>query len=170
MTEADFEGALTAAVGQAIEDFRARAPPKLAAYFGQRSVVVLLLRELVSSSSVFSVGSGTVAVAETARTIGLEDVAVRDLLLRRLTRVESRLYRYFLKHPGRIVSQRELIESVFGGAHLDDTSLVRVHVAHLRRKLGKAAAPLRTIRGIGYCWSVVRGVATHRAAPEPTLP
>jgi DNA-binding winged helix-turn-helix (wHTH) protein len=48
-----------------------------------------------------------------------------------------------------VVSRSELLDNVFQGPHAPDTSLVRVHVSHLRRRLGTRAA-LKTIRGRGY--------------------
>jgi|SRR5215471_3073914 len=67
-----------------------------------------------------------------------------------LPRAERKLFRYLLSQRGRIVSQQELIEQVFGGVHVDGTALVRVHVSHLRRWLGAHGTHLRTFRGVGY--------------------
>jgi DNA-binding response OmpR family regulator len=67
-----------------------------------------------------------------------------------LKRAERNLLRYLLAQGGRVVSQAELIDRVFGGTHSPDTALVRVHVSHLRQKLGTRAAGLQTLRGVGY--------------------
>jgi len=67
-----------------------------------------------------------------------------------LRRAEFTLLRYFLAHPNRVLSQRELIDNVFGGTHSGDSALVRVHVCHLRRALGRAGSAIVTLRGRGY--------------------
>jgi DNA-binding response OmpR family regulator len=66
-----------------------------------------------------------------------------------LRRAERKLLDYLRAHAGRIVSPQELMDHVFGGAHAPDTSLVRVHVSRLRKRLGAETA-LRTVRGAGY--------------------
>jgi Transcriptional regulatory protein, C terminal len=65
-------------------------------------------------------------------------------------RAQIVLYDYFRKHPRRVIGQRELMEQVLGGAHAPDTSLVRVHIAALRKILGGGGHEIRTIRGLGY--------------------
>jgi DNA-binding response OmpR family regulator len=67
-----------------------------------------------------------------------------------LRRSEARLFEYLVEHADRPVPQSELIANVFGGTHTTDTSLVRVHVAALRRYLGPYSHGLRTLRARGY--------------------
>lgn len=67
----------------------------------------------------------------------------------RMRRAERKLLEYLRACPGRIVTSKELLDKVFGGVRRSGTSLVRVHVSRLRRRLGSIAA-LRTIRGAGY--------------------
>jgi DNA-binding response OmpR family regulator len=71
-------------------------------------------------------------------------------LFGRLRRAEANLLAFFLQNVGRVVSQNELIDRVFGGNHAPDSALVRVHVAHLRKSLGGHRSALRTLRGQGY--------------------
>ena len=66
---------------------------------------------------------------------------------------ERRLLEYLRASPGRVVTQNELLHNVFGGPRASGTSLVRVHISRLRRRLGGAAA-LRTVRGEGYLLEV----------------
>ena len=66
-----------------------------------------------------------------------------------MRRAERRLLDYLRASPGRIVTQSEILNNVFGGDRASGTSLVRVHVSRLRRRLGSAGA-LRTVRGAGY--------------------
>lgn len=67
-------------------------------------------------------------------------------------RATVRLYEYLRHNPGRVIGQGELIERVFGGAHAEDTSLVRVHIAAVRKALGRASHMIKTVRGAGYCY------------------
>jgi two-component system KDP operon response regulator KdpE len=51
---------------------------------------------------------------------------------------------------GRLITQRQLLEAVWGPAHTEDTQYLRVYIGHLRQKLGEAAGLIRTEPGIGY--------------------
>lgn len=74
----------------------------------------------------------------------------------RLTRTEFDLLTYLIRHAARVVPKQELIDNVVGGAHACDTSLVRVHIANLRRKLGGGNA-IETVRGRGLRFRFDRG-------------
>lgn len=51
---------------------------------------------------------------------------------------------------GRVVTQRQLLEAVWGPAHVEDAQYLRVYIGHLRQKLGPAAGLIRTEPGVGY--------------------
>lgn len=68
------------------------------------------------------------------------------------TRLEFDLLAYLVRHADRVVSSKELFEAVIGAVYAPRSGLLRVHVAHLRRKLGNAAVALRTVRGRGLLW------------------
>ncbi len=51
---------------------------------------------------------------------------------------------------GRVVTQRHLLATVWGAAHLEDTQYLRVYIAQLRQKLSEAAFLIRTEPGVGY--------------------
>jgi two-component system OmpR family response regulator len=65
-----------------------------------------------------------------------------------LSPLEFRLLRYLLHNQGRIVSQSELIDHVYGGDREPDSNAVEVLVGRLRRKVG--AEIIVTRRGHGY--------------------
>lgn len=65
-----------------------------------------------------------------------------------LSPLEYRLLRYLLHNQGRVVSQGELIDHVYGGDHEPDSNAVEVLVGRLRRKVG--AETIGTRRGHGY--------------------
>jgi DNA-binding response OmpR family regulator len=61
------------------------------------------------------------------------------------------LLEYLLRHQGEVVTRATLLDRVFGYAYDPGTNIVDVHVMHLRKRLGVAAAALVTsVRGVGY--------------------
>ncbi|MDX3906612.1 MAG: response regulator transcription factor [Pigmentiphaga sp.] len=65
-----------------------------------------------------------------------------------LSSLEYRLLSYFLHHPGRVLSQSELIEHIYEAGSDRDTNAIEALVARLRRKLGVDL--IETRRGHGY--------------------
>ena len=65
-----------------------------------------------------------------------------------LTQIEFRLLSLFMHRPGRILSQREILDHLYPLSTERDQNTVEVHVARLRRKIGRAA--ITTVRGLGY--------------------
>jgi DNA-binding response OmpR family regulator len=70
----------------------------------------------------------------------------------RLTRKERALLEMLMQNPGRCISRKTLLKSVWNYAEDARTRTVDVHVQRLRRKLGPRAESLKTIVRIGYCW------------------
>jgi DNA-binding response OmpR family regulator len=66
-----------------------------------------------------------------------------------LTQREFDLLEFLLRHTGQVVSREQLLESVWGFVSPGETRTVEVHIAQLRKKLGRPEL-IRTIRGIGY--------------------
>ena len=66
-----------------------------------------------------------------------------------LTQREFDLLEYLLRHAGQVVSRDQLLESVWGFRSPGETRTVEVHVAQLRKKLGRPGL-IRTVRGLGY--------------------
>jgi two-component system, OmpR family, KDP operon response regulator KdpE len=70
-----------------------------------------------------------------------------------LTRTEWQLLDILVRNPGKLVSQRQLLQEVWGPTYLDETQNLRQYMAHLRRKLeDDPARPhhLITEPGMGY--------------------
>ena len=65
-----------------------------------------------------------------------------------LTATEFRLLRYFMRHPGRILSKTRLTEHVYEMDADRDSNVIEVYVNRLRRKLGNDV--ITTRRGQGY--------------------
>jgi two-component system, OmpR family, response regulator len=66
-----------------------------------------------------------------------------------LTAKEFELLAFFLANPGAVLSRDVLLDRVWGVAYPGGTRTVDVHVAQLRRKLGRPGL-IRTLRGSGY--------------------
>ena len=80
-------------------------------------------------------------------------VASRDGATVRLTPIEFRLLATLAKHPGMVVTHRQLLTQVWGPTHAADTHYLRIYMKQLRDKL--EADPVRprhllTETGIGY--------------------
>ncbi len=69
-----------------------------------------------------------------------------------LTGTEFRLLRYFMLHPGRILSKSILTEHVYEYDADKDSNVIEVYVKRLRQKLGKDV--IETRRGQGYVFPV----------------
>ncbi len=70
-----------------------------------------------------------------------------------LTPTEWAIVQLLARHPGRLVTQRQVLESVWGAAYVHETNYLRVHLAAIRRKLEpNASRPVHFITepGIGY--------------------
>ena len=70
-----------------------------------------------------------------------------------LTPTEWHLVEILVRHPGKLVSQRQLLQEVWGPRYEDETNYLRVYMAQLRRKLEPDPARPRyfiTEAGMGY--------------------
>jgi len=90
-----------------------------------------------------TVAAGDVLVDRDAREVSVEGRPVD------LTAKEFDLLVFLLEHPGIVVSRELLLERVWGLSYPGGTRTVDVHVAQLRRKLGRPDL-IRTVRGSGY--------------------
>jgi DNA-binding response OmpR family regulator len=95
---------------------------------------------------------------QTAPAAGLElDGARRSVRVHgtpvELTALEFDLLAVLAREPGVVVRRAELLAELWGDEYVDDSHLLDVHVANLRRKLADDAAEPRfieTVRGVGY--------------------
>lgn len=70
-----------------------------------------------------------------------------------LTKTEWQLLAILVRNPGKLVSQRQLLQSVWGPAYLDETHYLRQYMAQLRKKLEPDPSRPRyllTESGMGY--------------------
>jgi two-component system KDP operon response regulator KdpE len=79
--------------------------------------------------------------------------ATRDGHDVRLTPTEWHLMEILVCNPGRLITQRQLLQEVWGASQSDKTNYLRVYMAQLRRKLEADPAHPRyliTEPGMGY--------------------
>ncbi len=96
-----------------------------------------------------------------------ETLQAGDLVLDRKTRrvrrgprnlnlspTEFRLLDHLMRNPGRVYSRAQLLDQVWGRDIYVDERTVDVHIGRLRQSLnrGRAADPIRTVRGMGYAF------------------
>ncbi|MDR6236651.1 response regulator [Pseudomonas oryzihabitans] len=70
-----------------------------------------------------------------------------------LTRKEYAVLAALAQHPGRVVTQRQLLIDIWGPTHAQDTHYLRIVVGHLRQKLADDPVAPRFIvteAGVGY--------------------
>jgi two-component system KDP operon response regulator KdpE len=94
---------------------------------------------------VFRAGSLTVDLAHRKVFVGEQLV--------HLTPIEYKLLKTLIEHFGKVLTHRQLLERVWGSAHVNQTQYLRVYMAQLRRKIeADPARPqlLKTETGVGY--------------------
>ncbi len=69
-----------------------------------------------------------------------------------LTPREFDVLRVLARNRGRLITHRELLNTVWGPGYGDDTQVLRAHVANLRRKIEPPGGPryIKTDPGVGY--------------------
>lgn len=94
-----------------------------------------------------AIALGPLVVDLARRQVTLEGAEVK------LTRKEYDVLALLARHRGRLVTHRQLLATVWGPAHVEDTHYLRIAVGHIRDKLGDDAANPRFILtepGVGY--------------------
>ena len=90
-----------------------------------------------------TLAAGDVVLEHPSRSVTASGEAVK------LTSREFDLLAALLAHPNVVMSRDRLLEVVWGGGYPGGTRTVDVHVAQLRRKLGRPEL-IETVRGVGY--------------------
>ena len=67
-----------------------------------------------------------------------------------LTSLEFKLLRTLMQRRGRVQTRDRLLNDVWGYESVIDTRTVDTHVRRLRKKLGKVADAIESVRGFGY--------------------
>jgi two-component system, OmpR family, KDP operon response regulator KdpE len=115
-----------------------------------------LLARLRAALRRASVATAEAPVVETEHftvDLGAKRVMGRDGAEVRLTPTEWHLVETLVRHAGRLVTARQLLDEVWGPQYVDETGYIRVHLAHVRRKLEPDSSRPRyflTEPGMGY--------------------
>ena len=80
-----------------------------------------------------------------------------------LTPSEFRLLDTLIRQPGRAFDRSELIDAALGADTLVLERTIDVHVRALRKKLGRAADSIQTVRGVGYRFRETNELALNEA-------
>jgi DNA-binding response OmpR family regulator len=103
--------------------------------------------------------SGGVVVDPSTFTLGNRTIDLKNLEIRsasgvvRLTLMEADLLGYFVRHRGRVVSRKEILEDVWGLREDTDTRAVDNFIVRLRKYIEEEPSRpqrLLTVRGVGY--------------------
>jgi two-component system, OmpR family, KDP operon response regulator KdpE len=104
-------------------------------------------RRLRPNGEAATVETGAFTVDLAAATVTTKDGPVH------LTPTEWHLVEILVRHPGKLVSQRQLLQEVWGPKYEEETNYLRVYMAQIRRKLEPDPARPRyfiTEPGMGY--------------------
>jgi two-component system OmpR family response regulator len=69
-----------------------------------------------------------------------------------LTAREFSLLAFLVRHPGDVVTKRQILEAVWGVDFEGDPNIIEVYVRHLRNKIDRpfGREAIQTLRGAGY--------------------
>ncbi|GAB4301550.1 MAG: response regulator transcription factor [Thiohalomonadaceae bacterium] len=128
-----------------VDGFRAGADDYLGKPFHTEELVARLLAvtRRASTQTVGTLQAPGLSLDEQRQTV--TDAAGNE---HALTGTEFRLLRYFMLHPGQLLSKSRLTEHVYDYDSDKDSNVIEVYVNRLRRKLGKDI--ITTHRGQGY--------------------
>ena len=140
LTARDEEADRVAGLEVGADDYVSKpfSPRELAA-----RVKAVLRRSEPAAPSTQRIEIGDVVLDPQAREVTVAGQAVE------LTGKEFDLLAYLLENAGIVVSRDQLLDRVWGMSYAGGTRTVDVHVAQLRRKLGRPDS-IKTFRGSGY--------------------
>lgn len=101
---------------------------------------------LAARNPALSLRAGDIEVDLLTREVSRAGVPVR------LSSTEFDLLVHLIRHRDRVVSREQILADVWSYEHDPQTNIVDVYIGYLRRKLkvGEAAAPIVTVRSLGY--------------------
>ena len=128
-----------------VDGFKAGADDYLGKPFHVEELIARL-HALIRRSNIQS--GGPLQVAGLTLDEDRQSVVTADGNTFALTGIEFRLLRYFMLHPGKVLSKTRLTEHVYDFHSDRDSNVLEVYVNRLRRKLGRNL--ITTRRGQGY--------------------
>ncbi len=123
------------------------------------NVEVLLARinATLRSSAVRETGDAELCNGAVRMDLVRHEVFVNDVL-KSFTPKEYDLLRFFLVNRGKMLTHKEILKTVWGAAHAEDTTYLRVYIGQIREKIEADTAQPRLIvtePGIGYRMEVL---------------
>ena len=128
-----------------VEGFKAGCDDYLAKPFHVEELLARLNALLRRSQTQ---GAGPLTAEGLALDEERQTVQAADGMVHQLTGTEFRLLRYFMLHPGKVLSKSRLTEHVYEYDDDRDSNVIEVYVNRLRQKLGREF--FETRRGQGY--------------------
>jgi two-component system, OmpR family, response regulator len=128
-----------------VDGFKAGADDYLGKPF---HVQELLARLQALLKRVYSQNQGALTVEGVALNEEQQTVVIEGGQLTNLTAIEFRLLRYFMLHPGKILSKAHLSEHIYDYESDPDSNVIEVYINRLRRIVGNEL--IHTRRGQGY--------------------
>lgn len=124
------------------------ADDSLARPFGLRELVARL-KAILRRSSFPPPAEEVLQAGDLVIDIGRHLVTFRGRPLT-LTMAEFSILRFMATRPGRVLRRVEIIQGALGKTTDGLSRTIDVHMAAIRRKLGRNAAFITTVRGVGY--------------------
>lgn len=100
-------------------------------------------------------------VEDSSATVGLLriDYSMREVWvgeeLIKLTPIEYSLLKFFIQNTGRVLTQKQILNHIWGPKATEQAQYLRVYVTYLRRKIANSGVQIRNEHGIGYRLEVV---------------
>ena len=135
-----------------MEALDAGADDYLVKPFGAAELLARVRAQIRRRSSMPGSGARTVTFGDVSVDMARRIVERREKQLH-LTPIEYRLLTYLITNAGSVLTHRQLLKSVWGPNHLNDSHYVRVYMAHLRRKMEDDPSQPKhflTETGVGY--------------------
>jgi DNA-binding response OmpR family regulator len=119
--------------------------------FSPRELVARVRAVLRRTASSAELSSAATVVKHGPLTIDLDRHDVRFAGQRiTLTATEFRILHFIATRPGRVLSRDDIISGALGQDAMVFDRTIDVHITALRKKLGKGADRIETVRGFGY--------------------
>jgi two-component system KDP operon response regulator KdpE len=115
-------------------------------------VLTARIKAALRAGAVRETGEAELSNGELKMDLVRHEVFVRDLLVS-FTPKEYDLLRFFMVNRGKMLTHKEILRAVWGSAHSEDTTYLRVYIGQIREKIeANKARPMmiKTEPGIGY--------------------